>query len=486
MLFPMRPIPVFTLLIAVATASMAQADIYAPNTIPTLGGLNTIFRTGNSSARQYQEYIASTEFSILTRPILITGLQVRLPDSPPFISNWPPSPVTFSSYIIQLGTASPALEASGGVFDVNVPFLGNMVNPVTVYNGPLVLATSAFQQSLSAPVINFNVANYPLRPGDNLVVYISHSTSDQLFTAPGFETVDSSGTTTASAVFIPNNTSTGWAGGNSTAPYLLNFVTAARLTNVSTRARVETGANIMIGGFVIGGTTPKRVLIRALGPSLSAQNVPNILADPLLVLFQGPSPIAQNDSWLTNSAANIQTIQNAGLAPGDPRECALVQTLAPGAYTAQVLGVGGTSGAALLEVYDLDSTIPSTLINLSTRAKVQTGNDIAIVGFAIRGAPKKVLIRGIGPSLASQNVPGVLADPTLQLIDLNNQILATNDNWQSGTAQNTADIQATGFAPTNPLESAILIILPEGNYTGLLRGVNSTIGVGLVEVYEVP
>ena len=281
MLFPMRPIPVVTLLIAVATASMAQADVYAPNTIPTLGGLNTIFRTGSSSARQYQEYIASTEFSFLTKPILITGIQVRLPDSPPFIADWPPSPVTFSSYIIQLGTASPTLDASGGVFDVNVPFLGNMVNPVTVYDGPLVLATSAFRQSINAPVINFNVANYSLRPGDNLVVYISHSSSNQLFTAPGFETVDPSGTATASAVFIPNNTSTGWAGGNLTAPYLLNFVTAARLTNVSTRARVETGANIMIGGFVIGGTVPKRVLIRALGPSLSAQNVPNILADPL-------------------------------------------------------------------------------------------------------------------------------------------------------------------------------------------------------------
>ena len=487
----MRPIPLVALLFAVATAPMTKADVYAPNTIPTLGGLNTIFRTGNSSARQYQEYIASTEFSFLPKPILITGIQVRLPDSPPFISDWPPSPVTFSSYIIYLGTATPDLVdflALHNTFDVNVPFLGNMVNPLMVYNGPLVLATSAFQQSINSPVISFNVANYQLRPGDNLVVYISHSTSDQTFTAPGFETVDPTGTTTSSAVFIPNNTSAGWAGGSTANPYLINLVTAARLTNVSTRARVETGANIMIAGFVVGGTSPKRVLIRALGPSLSAQGVPNILTDPQLVIFQGPTPIAQNDNWQTgNSADDIQFMQKAGLAPGDPRESALVRTLTPGAYTAQVLGVGGTSGVALIEAYDLDAIAPSTLINLSTRAKVQTGNDIVIAGFAIRGNAKKVLVRGIGPSLTALHVPNPLQDPTLQLIDqATGQIIAENDNWQSGSASNTAAIQRTGFAPSDQRESALLMLaLPEGNYTALLRGVNSTIGVGLVEVYEV-
>lgn len=485
----MKPISFVVAFVALISAAHARADFAAPNTVPAGGtNLGTILRA--DGARQYQQYIAASQFTApaLNQPILVTGLQVRLPNAsnPP---TWPPSPVTFSSFIVTLAVASPALAGSGGAFNPAVSFQGNMVNPVTVYNGSLTVPTNAFQSGVSALEIRFNVSNYTLRPGDNLVVYVSHSVSDQpTLPTPGFETVDTTSDPTASsAVFCRDNTSPSWAAtGQTSAPYLFNLVTDPRLINVSTRARVETGANIIIGGFVIGGNVPKKVLVRALGPSLTAAGVPNVLADPQLVLFQGANPIANNDNWQSVSAANTAAIQATGFAPSDPRESAILITLQPGAYTAQVLGAGGSSGAALVEVYDVDTASASTVINISTRAKVQTGADVAIAGFAIRGASKTVLLRGLGPSLTQAGVPGALQDPNLQLFNAAGTSIASSNDWQDAGSANTGRIQATGRPPSDPRESAILITLAEGNYTCILTGVGSTTGVGLIEVYEIP
>ena len=481
----MRPIPLVVTLIALTGAAVGRADFIVPTTVPPLGNLNTILRA--DSARQYQQYLAAGQFVDLTKPIVVTGLQVRLPDTSP--NSWPTTPVTFRSYIVTLGVASSALVASGGVFDPSVSFQDNMVNPVTVYNGSLTVPALAFQPTISSLEIRFNVANYTLRPGDSLVVYVSHSAGDQPgLGTPGFETVDTtSDPTSTSAVFCRDNTSIFWAAnGGLNSAYSYNLVTDPRLINVSTRGRVETGANIMIGGFVIGGTAPKKVLVRAIGPSLASSGVPNVLADPVLYLFQGPNSIASNDNWQSGSAANTAAIQATGFAPGDPRESAILITLQPGAYTAQVLGAGGSSGAALVEVYDADTASAATIINISTRAKVQTGSDVTIAGFAVRGASKRVLLRGLGPSLTALGVPGALQDPNLQLFNAAGTSIAFSNDWQDAGGANTGRIQATGRAPSDPRESAILITLDEGNYTCILTGVGSTTGVGLVEVYEVP
>jgi hypothetical protein len=176
------------------------------------------------------------------------------------------------------------------------------------------------------------------------------------------------------------------------------------------------------------------------------------------------------------------------LAPTDPRESALVMTLQPGAYTAQVLGVGMTIGNALVEVFDVDSLSASTLSNISTRAKVETVNDVVIAGFIVTGDDSTVLIRGLGPSLTAAGVPGALLNPNLELHNAAGAVITSNEDWQTQSAGNgnAAAITATGLAPTFASESAILRTLPAGRYTCVLRGAGATTGVGLIEVIQIP
>jgi bacillolysin len=277
---------------------------------------------------------------------------------------------------------------------------------------------------------------------------------------------------------------------------------APRLINISTRGRVETGNNVMIGGFVIGGATPKTVLVWAVGPSMSAVGVPGALANPVLQLFSGQTAIAENDDWqvaLPLCAASGYTCGTAsaiaatGLAPTHPSESALLITLPPGAYTAIVSGAGGTTGVGLVAVFEVQEDA-ARLINISTRGRVETGNNVMIGGFVIGGAtPKTVLVWAVGPSMSAVGVPGALANPVLQLFS-GQTAIAENDDWQvalplcaaSGYTCGTASaIAATGLAPTHPSESALLITLPPGAYTAIVSGAGGTTGVGLVAVFEV-
>jgi hypothetical protein len=266
-----------------------------------------------------------------------------------------------------------------------------------------------------------------------------------------------------------------------------SVVRTGKQLNISTRLLVQTGDNVGIGGFIINGTDPKKVILRAIGPSLTARGVPGALQDPTLELHNHTGAvIAFNDNWRDTQQS---TIQATGLAPGDNRESAIVQTLAPAAYTAIVRGKGGTSGVALVEAYDLDPNANSKLANISTRGFVGTGDNVMIGGFIVGGGlgvngagSEEVLVRGLGPSLTQRGVPIALQDPTLDLHDGNGAIIASNDNWKD-TQQ--SEIQATGLAPSNDRESAILATLVQGNYTVILRGKNNTTGVGLVEVYKV-
>ncbi|MEY2576726.1 MAG: hypothetical protein QOF80_2213 [Verrucomicrobiota bacterium] len=255
------------------------------------------------------------------------------------------------------------------------------------------------------------------------------------------------------------------------------------LLNSATRMRVETGDNVLIGGFIIGGGS-KKVIIRAIGPSLRQAGVVNALDNPTLELRSSAgSLITSNDDWVTSSQQ--QEIVNSGIPPSDPRESAIVATLPEGNYTAIVAGAGGTVGVGLVEVYDLDRNAVGRLLNLATRGNVKTGDDVMIGGFIVGGNQNtRIVVRAIGPSLSTATPPvvGALADPTLEFRDSQGSLLESNDNWVD-SPHKQAIIDST-LAPTNDKESAILLALPPANYTAIVRGVNGTTGIGLVEIYD--
>jgi hypothetical protein len=255
---------------------------------------------------------------------------------------------------------------------------------------------------------------------------------------------------------------------------------AGSLGNISTRLRVGSDEHALIGGFIITGSSAKKVIIRALGPSLAKAGVQGVLSNPLLELHKGGATIVTNDNW--QDAANTSEIPS-GFAPSDRRESVIVTTLAPGAYTAVVRGVGGETGIALVELYDLSGAAASKLANISTRGSVETGDNVLIGGFIAvgNGAVAKVLVRAIAPSLSGQGISGALQDPTLELRDANGHLIAQNDNWKSTQEQAIKD---TTVAPTDDRESAIVQTLSAGNYTAIVRSRNGTTGVGLVEVYN--
>ena len=263
--------------------------------------------------------------------------------------------------------------------------------------------------------------------------------------------------------------------------------TPSQAMNISTRARVETGDNVLIGGFIITGNAAKKVIIRAIGPSLSQHGLSDVLADPTLDLYDGNSALLQsNDNWQDDPSQASQ-ISASGLAPSSNLESAIIATLQPGNYTAIVRGKNSGQGIALAEVYDLDPAADSQLGNISGRSYVQTNDDVMIGGFIIGNniGATKVIVRAIGPSLSQSGLSNVLADPTLELYDGNGALLQSNDNWQDDPDQ-AARISAASLAPSNSLESAIWASLAPGNYTAIVRGKNNGVGIGIVEVYSFP
>ena len=246
------------------------------------------------------------------------------------------------------------------------------------------------------------------------------------------------------------------------------------LANISTRVRVETGDNALIGGFIVTGDQPRRLIARAIGPSLGFAGT---LADPQLALYNAAGELlASNNNW--QEAPNRQEIVDSTVAPSHQAESAILGSLAPGAYTAIVSGVNDGTGIALVELYDLDRPSGSKLGNISSRGVVQTGDDVMIGGFIVRGPDQqRVIIRAIGPSLP---VAGALADPTLEVYDSNGLLRDNNNDWRKG---DEGGVIATTIPPTNDLESATVLFLSPGAYTAIVRGVGDTTGVGLVEVY---
>jgi len=254
--------------------------------------------------------------------------------------------------------------------------------------------------------------------------------------------------------------------------------------NLSTRGNVGTGDNVLIGGLIIDGSGTKKIISRALGPSIP---IPGKLMDPFLGLYdQNGNAIITNDNWQDDPVQAAQ-IQATGLPPNDPHESAIVWSLSPGNYTAIVSGANSTTGTGLVEVYDLDpQPAASRLANIATRGGVQTNDNVMIAGFILQQGTSQVAVRAIGPSVFSSTSGSTqpLNDPTLELRDSQGNLLQFNDNWQEDGFQ-AVELAAIGLAPSSPVESGLVATLPAGNYTAIVRGARGTTGNAVVEVYNV-
>lgn len=262
--------------------------------------------------------------------------------------------------------------------------------------------------------------------------------------------------------------------GNHRKPTSVDAPPAVHLANISTRLAVGTSDNVLIGGFIITGTQQKKIIVRGLGPLLP---VNENLADPALELHGSGGLVATNDNWRDGQQ---DALKATTIPPSNDYDAAIVMSLNPGAYTAVLAGKGGTTGVALVEVYDLDLTVDSKLANIATRGRVGQNDNVLIGGTIVLGnGTTTVLFRAIGPSLPG--VANALQDPTLELYNGQGQNVASNDNWQD--SQET-DIQNTTIPPNDPREAAILHSLTPGAYTAVVRGKNNTTGVALIEAYQ--
>lgn len=276
-----------------------------------------------------------------------------------------------------------------------------------------------------------------------------------------------------SAIFaLPTFSTSGKA--DSGRPAAVTAPPPVHLANISTRLAVGTADNVLIGGFIVTGNLPKRIIVRGLGPLLP---VSENLADPTLQLHGPSGPVASNDNWRDTQQ---EALKLTTIPPGNDYDSAIVMSVNPGAYTAVLAGKGSTTGVALLEIYDLDLTVDSKLANISTRGFVGQNDNVLIGGTIVLGSgTTTVLFRAIGPSLPG--VAGALQDTTLELFNGQGQLVASNDNWRD--SQET-EIQNTTIPPNDPREAAILRSLTPGAYTAVVRGKNNTTGVGLIEAYQ--
>ena len=272
--------------------------------------------------------------------------------------------------------------------------------------------------------------------------------------------------------------------------FSVNVIPApGRLLNISTRVKVGRDEEVLIGGFIVRGGTSKRLLVRAIGPSLGEANVADPLADPFLELRDARGELlAANDNW--GDAPNKQQIIDTGAAPSKASESAILVTVPSSSenntYTAIVRGVQDKGGVGLVEVYDLDSGPGASLLNISSRGQVGISENVMIAGLILGGSDaKRIVVRAIGPSLERAGIAGSLADPRLELRDRNGDLLDSNDDWQ--THPRAAEIQSIGLAPAHQKEAALLRDLGAGPYTAIVRGGGDTpTGIGLVELYQLP
>jgi CubicO group peptidase (beta-lactamase class C family) len=327
---------------------------------------------------------------------------------------------------------------------------------------------------VASPQLDLGDGNYVVYSGtgDNATVSNLNSTTNYQFRLYEYRKDVSTGNYVLYQLGNPANGSQSTAG---TSPW------PAQLLNIATRMRVQSGDKALIGGFIITGNAPKKVIIRGIGPSLSAF-FSDALADPTLELFLGNTSLQRNNDWKSDQQAEIEA---TGVAPANDAESAIVRTLPPGAYSAVLKGKGGPEGIGVVEVYDLDQAADSKLANISTRAFVETDNGVMIGGLIVGPSSgvggTKVVVRALGPSLADSGVDGTLSDPTLDLVNASGTIVRSNDDWKSSQQ---LEIEAASLAPSIAAESALVQTVAPGNYTAIVRGKNNGTGVALVEVYN--
>jgi T5SS/PEP-CTERM-associated repeat protein len=354
-----------------------------------------------------------------------------------------------------------------------------------------------------APVIS-SATTVTAAPGAPFSYQIAATNSPTSFGAtnlPAGLTVDHntgliSGTPTTTGAFIVPINANNAAGSGQADLTIISEPTSSdaalppsNLLNISTRLNVQTGDNVLIGGFIITGTDPKKVIIRGIGPSLANFGVQGFLTDPILELHDATTTLETNDNWKTRSDGSSQQseIEATTVPPTNDLESAIVRTLPANnaSYTAVVRGKDNTTGIGVVEAYDLDQTANSKLGNISTRGFVNSGDNVLIGGFITGNSLTKVMVRAIGPSLGAFGVANPLQDPTLELHDNNGVTIRSNDNWKTredGTSQQS-EIEATTIPPTNDLESALVQTLSPGNYTAVVRGKDDSTGIAVVEVY---
>ena len=266
-------------------------------------------------------------------------------------------------------------------------------------------------------------------------------------------------------------------------------VTAGLVGNVSTRLPVGADDNVLIEGFIVQGPagSTKKIIVRAIGPSLAPFGIADALANPTLEIHDATgATIATNDDWQTTQVGGLITgdqsaeISASQLAPSNDLESAIIANLAPGSYTAVVRGLGNTTGTGVVDAYDISAASPARLANIATRGLIQPGDKLMIAGFIVQNGPVRAVIRAIGPSLLAFGITNALADTTLQLRDQNGLIVLENDDWKTDQQQ---ELENTGLQPTNDLEAAIVVTIQPGQYTAQVRGKNETTGIGVVQVY---
>jgi hypothetical protein len=246
---------------------------------------------------------------------------------------------------------------------------------------------------------------------------------------------------------------------------------------------------VLIEGFIVQGPagSTKKILIRAIGPSLVPFGITDALSNPTLEIHDSSdATVATNDDWKNTQVGGLITgdqsaeISASQLAPGNDLESAIIANLVPGSYTAVVRGLGDTVGTGVVDAYDLSGASPATLANVATRGLIQPGDQLMIAGFIIQNGPVRAVIRAIGPSLSAFGIVNALPDTTLQIKDQNGTVVIENDDWQSDQKQ---ELENTGLQPSNDLEAAVVVTLQPGQYTAQVRGKPETTGIGVVQVY---
>ncbi len=399
--------------------------------------------------------------------------------SPPVSSGDGVNAVVFSNTVFGQkfgsGTLAVTYWRSSGSNIVEADILFNRNQQFDSYRGPLRFGSNGWAIGDIRRVLIHELGHalglgHPDQQGQHVDAIMNSVTSDR-------ETVSADDISGAQSMYgAPGPTPT-------PTPTPTPSPSGSHFANISTRMDVGTGNNVMIAGFIVSGSQSKTIIVRALGPTLGSYGVANALNDPMLELHDSSgATIATNDDWQTGSQAS--QISSSGYAPTNSNEPALIATLPAGAYTAIVRGYNNSTGVALVEVYELD-TLSTRLSNISTRGQVGTDQNVLIGGLIINGSTsKKLIVRAVGPSLASPpfSLSGTLSNPTLELHDSSGNLLASNDDWGNGAQ--AAAISASGYQPSNARESAIIATLASGNYTAIVRGVNNSTGIALVDAYD--